>query len=439
MQEKGAAREKKSRPPFFFKREESKTSERVKWGQTRSMERGVVFGRSMLGYDVSGGKMTINPEGAKIVQSIFHRYLEEQKGSSVIAKELCEEGVRSSRGTVKWTASMILKILKNEKYCGDLIQKKTYTPDYLSHDKKYNKGEEEKVILRDHHPAIIDRKTWERTQQEIRRRDHHRPESRHGTQYPLSGKIRCGECGHTFSSRMKYTSNRMKYTSKPYRIWRCGNASANGTLHMDAAGEWRGCSVGRQLRDDTAMDILKRTVAMIPIDTDAVIENLTQILEAVLQENQVDQGSELRQLEQELEQAKEKKQRALEAFLDGTIPKEDFQFMNQRCDSRIAQIQEQINAIKKQASLEMNPTQTDRDVPTAIRNIIHGEHTDDEFYGRLLDHMTVYPDGRIDVVLSHLPAKWTFKQELTGDKSSLKRVHNAPSVPISVNKPFSSG
>ena len=32
--------------------ESRKTSERVKWGQKRRMEEGVVFGRSMLGYDV---------------------------------------------------------------------------------------------------------------------------------------------------------------------------------------------------------------------------------------------------------------------------------------------------------------------------------------------------------------------------------------------------
>ena len=45
--------------------ESRKTSERVKWGQKRQMEQGVVFGRSMLGYDVKDGKMTINEEGAK--------------------------------------------------------------------------------------------------------------------------------------------------------------------------------------------------------------------------------------------------------------------------------------------------------------------------------------------------------------------------------------
>ncbi len=35
--------------------ESRRTSERVKWGQKRRMEQGVVFGRSMLGYRVRDG------------------------------------------------------------------------------------------------------------------------------------------------------------------------------------------------------------------------------------------------------------------------------------------------------------------------------------------------------------------------------------------------
>lgn len=65
--------------------ESRKTSSRVKWGQTRQMERGVLFGRSMLGYDVKDGKMTINPEGAELVRMIFHKYGVEQKGTTIIA------------------------------------------------------------------------------------------------------------------------------------------------------------------------------------------------------------------------------------------------------------------------------------------------------------------------------------------------------------------
>ena len=151
--------------------ESRKTSERSKWGQTRSMEKGVVFGGSLLGYDVIGGKMTVNPEGAEVVRLIFHKYLQERKGCSTIARELREAGILSSKGNCLWSSATVTKILKNEKYCGDLIQKKTYTPDFLTHEKKYNHGKEPLVALKDHHEAIIDRETWQAVQRELSRRN----------------------------------------------------------------------------------------------------------------------------------------------------------------------------------------------------------------------------------------------------------------------------
>lgn len=140
--------------------ESRKTSERVKWGQKRRMEQGIVFGRSMLGYDVKDGKMYINEEGAKIVRLIFHKFVNEGKSTHTIAQELLAEGIRPMRAD-KWHNTVILRILKNEKYCGDLVQKKTYTPDFLSHDKKYNHGEEEFIIIHNHHEPIISRELFD--------------------------------------------------------------------------------------------------------------------------------------------------------------------------------------------------------------------------------------------------------------------------------------
>ena len=77
--------------------ESRKTSERVKWGQRRQMEKGVVFGRDLLGYTVKDGKLYINEEEAEIVRTIFHKYTNEGKGTHVIARELQEEGMRPKR------------------------------------------------------------------------------------------------------------------------------------------------------------------------------------------------------------------------------------------------------------------------------------------------------------------------------------------------------
>ena len=182
--------------------ESRKTSSRVKWGQTRQMERGVVFGHSLLGYDVQGGRMTINESEAQTVRRIFHKYGVERKGTGVIARELGEEGCHTRNGSTKWTTSHIIKILHNEKYVGDLVQKKTYTPDYLSHSKRYNRGEEEKVCLKNHHAPIIDRELWDIVQAELTRRNRHGEKGTgHGNRYLFSGKIRCGCCSGIFVAR----------------------------------------------------------------------------------------------------------------------------------------------------------------------------------------------------------------------------------------------
>ena len=93
--------------------ESRKTSSRVKWGQTRQMERGVVFGRSLLGYDVEGGRLRVNPEGAEIVRLIFRRYGLEKKSAAAIARELEAAGCRTLTGQTRWSGSQIMKIIRN--------------------------------------------------------------------------------------------------------------------------------------------------------------------------------------------------------------------------------------------------------------------------------------------------------------------------------------
>ena len=87
--------------------ESRRISSRVVWGQNRQMEKGVVFGQSMLGYDVKDGVLSINPEGAEIVRLIFHKYAVEQVGTSEIARLLTCKGYRTYRGSDMWKANTL--------------------------------------------------------------------------------------------------------------------------------------------------------------------------------------------------------------------------------------------------------------------------------------------------------------------------------------------
>ena len=191
--------------------ESRKTSERVKWGQKRRMEQGVVFGRSMLGYDVKDGKMTVNEDGAKIVRLIFHKFANENKGTHVIARELREAGITPMR-VKEWSNTVILRVIRNEKYCGDLVQKKTFTPDFLSHEKKYNRGEEEFVIIKDHHEPIVSRELFEKANRILDKKSlTQEGKAKHSNRYPFSGKIKCGCCGSSYVARYKNRNNGTRY------------------------------------------------------------------------------------------------------------------------------------------------------------------------------------------------------------------------------------
>jgi len=393
--------------------ESRKTSSRVKWGQTRQMERGVVFGRSMLGYDIKDGKMTVNEEGARIVRLIFQKYVEERKGTTVIVRELREAGYKTMTGNFMWTNTVILKILRNEKYCGDLCQKKTYTPDYLTHDKKYNHGIEEKIVIRDHHVPIVDRELWEQAQRELKRRDvgsnvkeGNTRSTGHGNRYPLSGKIRCGVCGAAFVVRYKKRKD-----GSGYKCWRCGTATLYGKKKTDRAGNEVGCDVGRQLRDEMAMHIVKKSVDALFIDKQAVIANVTNIVTEIMHDSENGEQLSMEKLEKQMKSITEKKKTVLDAFFSQNITKEEMRMMNEKYDADIAELTEKINTAREKQALVYSCADIKKDVEKKISGIINGETATENFYGNLLKRITVSRDEKAEVELQLLPTKWQYIME----------------------------
>ncbi len=110
------------------------------------------------------GRIKIEPAEAEIVRFIYDSFLE---GASpqAIADSLTEQGIRSPKGMEKWGQSTIRSILKNEKYCGDVLYQKTYTKDYLSHKSVANKDVLPQWYWENNHPAIIERKQWNKAQE----------------------------------------------------------------------------------------------------------------------------------------------------------------------------------------------------------------------------------------------------------------------------------
>lgn len=119
--------------------------------------RGIFLTPPLLGYDQDeNGDLVINPHEAKIVQLIFYMYL---NGSSTqqIADSLTELSCKTKKNNDVWSSSTILQILQNERHCGDVLARKTWTPNYLDHKSRKNNQDRNQYRKVGHHEAIISR------------------------------------------------------------------------------------------------------------------------------------------------------------------------------------------------------------------------------------------------------------------------------------------
>lgn len=111
----------------------------------------------LLGYSHNAeGKLVINPDEAPTVRLIFYMYLSGYS-SSHIARTLEELGKTTYLGNTKWTSGAVIQVLRNERHCGDVLTRKTWTPDVISHKSKKNRGERQQSLYKDDHEAIISR------------------------------------------------------------------------------------------------------------------------------------------------------------------------------------------------------------------------------------------------------------------------------------------
>lgn len=415
--------------------ESRKTSERVKWGLRRQMEKGVVLGRDMLGYDVRDGKLIIDEEGAKTVRLIYHKFLDEGKGAHRIAKELREEGVKTSTRMKDWSYTVILRILRNEKYCGDLIQQKTYTPDYLTHQKKRNYGEIETVTIRNHHEPIILKERFEAVQRELERRKPSQSAVKaFANRYALSGKIVCGECSAGFVRRQK----RRKDGTMNVK-WVCAESQKNGGKHKEKGGTAAGCTTN-SINDRDIKAILQTVVAdTMPKRTD-IINTLLQTIESVVKSVSDDDNT--THFQNEIARCEDKKKKLLDLCLNGYIEVKEYREVCDDLSSQITDLKQKLSKEQSNQQMLADKEKIIADIKEYVNSISTGEEWNDTFYRNIVDRIIVYKGRKMDIYLKQIPEKWQGKI-LAGTREistyGSEKHSCVCSEPISVSKPLSSG
>ncbi|QRG66154.1 recombinase family protein [Brevibacillus choshinensis] len=166
--------------------ERENLAERVKLGMEQMVkERKRPGGPPPYGYELIDGKLTVHPIEASTVKTMFAEYA---RGDSprAIAEHANRQGSRGKNGA-KWSASAVLRLLKNPVYYGALRW------NHADAGQRQNPPEEW-LLEESAHPAIVDEHTFFAVQNKIEQRSSHHPRTL-SSSLLFSGLLHCSRCG----------------------------------------------------------------------------------------------------------------------------------------------------------------------------------------------------------------------------------------------------
>jgi site-specific DNA recombinase len=154
-------------------------------------------GRRPFGYQVNTTVQALVPDPGEtaVVRLIFGTYIRDRLGARAIATLLNDRGHRTTTGG-RWSAHQVLRVLANRIYLGELTFRG--------------------ITCAGCHPPLIEQTTFDDAQRILAARgENHAKRAASGSDYLLTGLIRCPACG---SARL---GTRAHGKTKTYRYYSC--------------------------------------------------------------------------------------------------------------------------------------------------------------------------------------------------------------------------
>ncbi len=402
-------REKITQIATNAEQESLRTSRRVRWGHQQQMQLGVVFGRKeMYGYNIvkdENGlqRFEIIEEEAEVIRKIFAWTLAGD-GTHTIARRLEQMGLKTKRYKNGWTNTVILRILRNEKYVGDLAQGKTYTPDPLTHKKKYNRGESHRFYIRDHHPesAIIDRDTWDRVQEIMKGREpSDEVKAKHSNRYWTSGKIYCGICGGRFVSMRKNQKN------VPYKAWNCYENNQRGNrkeITLDTGETVTvGCDAKRvndKVLKTAVHDIITQIVQPY---RDRILAEMEAEIKALRKPK--DSSKKIADIERQIEETRQTLAELALQLARKVFTMEIYTIASKQEEEKLAKLRETLSELRAGDKSSAKAIQHIEDCMEQIKTVLDlsDEDINEGLYERITKKIVVHPNKVLEFHLSFMP------------------------------------
>lgn len=374
----------------FAQAESESTSMNVKMGLNAKMKRGEPVGnQNCYGYiwNEETKKLEINEGQASVVRFIFDLYIK-GVGGRTIAHRLNDKGIPTYFNK-KWSQGSISRIIKNEKYVGDLLGQKYYVVDPLSHKRCLNYGEKEQYYVKDHHIGIIDRDTWNKAQEILNKRNNNKKDKgrEHRTTYSLkydfSSKIVCGHCNSTYVRRQG--TKRKDGTAPIY--WKC----------FQQVDEKRYCEKSKFIRDDVLKDMFVELYNLIVINKHQTKEKLLEAIKSTLKENNYQKD--IDKLSVDLDKLNIKLSKLVDMKLEEIIDKDTYIKKENEIKMQIIELEEKITNLQNQENTNNNIAKKIKEIEKIVNAPTSLKEFDKEVFDSIVERIVIGEDGNDEQVI----------------------------------------
>ena len=349
-------------------------SSHIRLGNKMKAERGEMIGfNGIYGYDCDTKKnlMTINEKEAPTVRLIYKMYLEGH-GCNRIARTLEEMQILSPRGKKKWQYSTINKILRNEKYIGDLEMGKSYTVDPISHKRRINNGEEDKFYVKDHHEPLISKEDYYKVQEMFKDKQSNSTFRRTPVNktYTFTGKFRCSFCGEPYIKKSSYRNK---------SVWACRSFIKTGRYL---------CPNSKVAYEDIIKKTFVEGVNYLLNKNDFDVDEFIKEISNVLDEDK--SSIALRKAQSDKSDLESKMSKLIDLVLENKIDNDTFNNKRNSYLNQITELSDRIDRLSKNS----NPNKNDERLIN-IKNKILSELSGSEqllttFDNKLFDDLVLY-------------------------------------------------
>ena len=208
-------------------------SNNQRWAINKRMKNGLWLPTYVgYGYQIIDNEVVKNQENEHVIELIKHLYLNGYSAQKIV-KYLMQNKIPGISKRMNWNENTIIQILTDPFYRGDLIAQKTYTTDTFPFERRKNRGEKDKYIYKEDHPAYISDEEGKRIDEIMSRRTSNSfTISQFQNRDCYSGKIFCSSCGGTMKRVIVGKDKKIGYSCKLHI--KDANACHNKTMMKSA-------------------------------------------------------------------------------------------------------------------------------------------------------------------------------------------------------------